>query len=109
MKPTAVRQRFNGLLSEHAEQRAKQRGIRSKTLCDLYELSDFERHVGQGCVAIGVSRQRQAQLRDEGIDVRRLDALDRLVAIVGANERLVTVYRQDCRRRKRNVRRRSER
>lgn len=100
---------WDGLVSKHAGRRATQRGIRPQALQDLYEFSDVEREVGQGCVAIEVSYERLARLRETGIAVRRLDALSRLRAIVGADDRLVTVYRCDCRRRRRRAGRRARR
>jgi hypothetical protein len=91
MRLDNVTKRSGGLLSRHAEQRAKQRGVRRQTLEDLYAFSDVERHAGQGCFAIEVSHERLAHLRENGLEAWRLDALSRLRAIVGADERLVTV------------------
>lgn len=62
-------------MSNHAETRAKQRGVGKATVSTLIDLADFEVPVGGGCVAIRLSRQ---QYFDSDVCQDFRGALDRI-------------------------------
>ena len=55
LSPKEVSRRFCRM-SNHAEIRAKQRGVRKTSVRTLIDLADFEVPVGGGCVAIRLAR-----------------------------------------------------
>lgn len=67
--------RQNCRMSNHAETRAKQRGVRKTSVRKLMEWADFEVPVGGGCVAIRLGREQYF-----GSDVRQdlQGAMDRI-------------------------------
>jgi hypothetical protein len=69
-------------MSNHAEIRAKQRGVRSKSVRTLIDLANFEVPVGGGCIAIRLARE---QYRESDIcqDLRGdMDRIKNVILIV---------------------------
>lgn len=62
-------------MSNHAEIRAKQRGVRKTSVRTLIDLADFEVPVGGGCVAIRLAR---AQYFDSDVCQDLRGAMDRI-------------------------------
>jgi hypothetical protein len=66
-------------MSNHAETRAKQRGVGRKTVRTLIDLADFEVPVGGGCVAIRLAR---AQYSDADVCRDLRGAMDRIKKVI---------------------------
>lgn len=74
LAPKEVSRRFCRM-SNHAEIRAKQRGVRKTSVRTLIDLADFEVPVGGGCVAIRLAR---AQYFDSDVCQDLRGAMDRI-------------------------------
>jgi hypothetical protein len=82
-----------GRFSNHARQRARQRGVRDADLLLLLVAADREAPVGEGCVALSISRQRCGELLAEGYPLSAVDRAAKIAAVESAVGEIVTVLR----------------
>jgi hypothetical protein len=76
-----------------------------ETIAALMRASDTEMPVGNGCTALTVSRQAQAEMHADGLDHALADSLGRYVVVVDGDGGIVTVAKLFRGRRGRQYRR----
>ena len=93
-------------ITNHAEQRMSQRGVRAGAVETVLRFGDQRVFVGNGCASISVSRGIAADLAKAGeISPAMVDRLANLVVVVANdNEAVVTVVRPKNRKAARSYR-----
>ena len=81
------------VVTRHASNRVRQRGICSLALALLIEAADLETYVGAGCIRLELSKAAAANLILEGARRETVERAYRLTAIVSEDGALVTAYR----------------
>jgi len=85
--------RKDARFSNHARWRAQQRGIRSADLVLLLFGADREAPVGDGCIAISISRGRRGELVAEGYPPSTVERAAKIAAVESPDGDIVTVLR----------------
>lgn len=79
--------------THHARQRARQRGVRDADLVLLLFAADRETQVGEGCVALSISRKRRRELLAEGYLPSAIERASSISAVESVWGEIVTVLR----------------
>jgi hypothetical protein len=85
--------RDDARFSNHAKRRSRQRGVRDADLVLLLFEADREVPVGDGCVAMSISRSRRRELLAEGHPPSTVDRAAGIAAVESADGEIVTVLR----------------
>jgi hypothetical protein len=83
----------HGRISNHATWRTQQRGVRDADLLLLLFGADREAPVGEGCVALSISRKCRKELLAEGYPPSAVDRAARITAVESPDGEIVTVLR----------------
>jgi hypothetical protein len=83
----------DGRISNHARRRTQQRGVRDADLVLLLFGADRESPVGEGCVALSISRKCRRELLAEGFPPSAVDRAARITAVESPEGEIVTVLR----------------
>jgi hypothetical protein len=83
------------VLSGHAADRLRQRGIKKELFHAFLSLADCERNVGGLCVARTCSEMALAEAARDGLSADEVAQLRRLVAILGEDGTVVTIMNSE--------------
>ncbi len=78
-------------LSKHAKRRICQRGIKQSSLNFLLEFADKERHVGDHCTSLTLSKKEAQRLLKKGHPSNIISQAQKLAVIEGNQGVIVTV------------------
>ena len=79
-------------VTEHANVRMRQRGIRDAALAFVLANADKSLFVGKGCRERWISRRELKELRRSGAPVSLLERSGSLSVVISEDEAVVTVY-----------------
>ena len=82
-------------LSQHAAQRAQQRGVRHRTMRFIFNQADIELHAGHGLKTVRISRKKLSQLRAEGFPANLVEQASHVFLIVSPSDRTVVTVSHD--------------
>ena len=82
-------------LSQHAAQRAQQRGVRHRTIGFIFNQADIELHAGQGLKTVRISRKKLSQLRAEGFPANLVEEASHVFMVVSPSDRTVVTVSHD--------------
>lgn len=85
-------------LTRHAQCRVQQRGIRPAIVALILEHSDWEQHVGGGCISLRLSCIQREHLKKTGISAQLIEMTEKVVLVVGQSGQIVTVLHDVGRR-----------
>lgn len=80
-------------LSQHAQNRMRQRGMRNADITALCHFADIDIPVARGLYALRLSRKAASEARAAGLPGKVVDRLSRAVAVESGDGTLVTCAR----------------
>jgi hypothetical protein len=80
-------------VSVHANQRMRQRGVRSTELMLLLLEADRETPVGEGCIALTISNARGGELLAEGYQQSVVERARKIAVVASATGEVMTILR----------------